>query len=227
MSYPHRIRLRGPWLVEAPGQNSATVRMPCRLGDAGLGAWRGRVGFRRAFGYPGRIDAHERVWLTFAGVEGQSTAVLNDQRLGSFTGRAEFEVTHLLRSRNVLVIEVECTSAAAGLWGEVALEVRATADLRQVRFECAGDRLLASGLAVGRADRPLDLYLLVQGRCLAYQQVVPNDSGQPFTVSAVLEDTASVALPARLELVNGAVVWYVAEGPADSQSGASADSSYS
>ena len=115
--YPHRIRLRGPWQCEPlarspddPGQAPLpaprVVTMPARWADAGLPDFAGRVRLRRRFGYPGRIDAHERVWLTFAGVEGQAAAVLNDQPLGGFAGPAEFEVTRLLQKRNVLIVEV-------------------------------------------------------------------------------------------------------------------------
>src|SRR5689334_11433430 len=49
-----------------------TVRMPCRWRDAGLGDFAGRVRFSRNFGYPGQIDSWERVWLTFAGIEGRA-----------------------------------------------------------------------------------------------------------------------------------------------------------
>src|SRR5262245_97069 len=66
--YPHRIRLRGPWECQplAPdGPPPRRVTLPCRWADGGLGDFRGPVRFRRRFGYPGRLDAHERVWLTF------------------------------------------------------------------------------------------------------------------------------------------------------------------
>jgi hypothetical protein len=204
------------------------MRMPGRLSDVGLHDFRGRVGFRRAFGYPGRIDEHERVWLTFTGVEGQATAALNGQALGSFTGAGEFDVTRLLQARNGLVVEVECTGPSAGLWGEVALEVRATAFLRQVRFGCVGPELHASGLVVGTAERPLELYLLIQNHCQTYQQVTAADSGQLFTITAPLPEVAEkTLLPVRVELVHGATVWYVVSGTVEVQSVGGADSSYS
>ena len=70
--YPHRIRLRGPWDCEplarlAPGASDGALpppgrmTLPCRWAEGGLTDFAGRVRFRRRFGYPGRIDAHERV----------------------------------------------------------------------------------------------------------------------------------------------------------------------
>ena len=51
--------------------------MPCRWRDGGLGDFAGVVRFTRPFGYPGNIDASERVWLTFAGLEGKARVSLN------------------------------------------------------------------------------------------------------------------------------------------------------
>jgi beta-galactosidase/beta-glucuronidase len=141
--YPHRIRLRGPWECEplarfvfaGDGQKQETTNdlpaprkmtMPCRWGEGGLVDFSGQVRFRRHFGYPGRIDEHESVWLTFAGVEQKAEIWLNDQLLGRQVGDQpwEFNITKLLAVRNHLRVEVESESPAGGLWGEVALEIR-------------------------------------------------------------------------------------------------------
>ena len=135
--YPHRIRLRGPWECEplqrhppssSPSDLPPVLRMvmPCRWADAGLAEFRGRVRFRRRFGYPGRIDAHERVWLTFAGVDAVAEVRLNGHFLGRHEGADpfEFEVTALLQARNELIVDVEAPAGNGGLWGEVAMEVR-------------------------------------------------------------------------------------------------------
>jgi beta-galactosidase/beta-glucuronidase len=141
--YPHRIRLRGPWeceplarfVVGADGRKEeiATnlpaprkMTMPCRWSEGGLNEFSGRVRFRRHFGYPGRIDHNERVWLTFAGVEEKAEIWLNGQFLGrqEDAGMFEFDVTKILDVRNDLRVEVEGESETAGLWGEVALEIR-------------------------------------------------------------------------------------------------------
>ena len=101
--------------------------MPCRRGEAGLPGFDGRVRFRRRFGYPGRIDVYERVWLTFEGVADDAAIRLNDrvlERNAEAGATLEFDVTSLLQARNGLVVDVEGTAERGGLWGEVALEVR-------------------------------------------------------------------------------------------------------
>jgi beta-galactosidase/beta-glucuronidase len=141
--YPHRIRLRGPWeceplarfVIGADGRKEeiATnlpaprkMTMPCRWSEGGLNDFSGRVRFRRHFGYPGRIDDNERVWLTFAGVEEKAEIWLNGQFLGrqEDAGMFEFDVTKILDVRNDLRVEVEGESETGGLWGDVALEIR-------------------------------------------------------------------------------------------------------
>jgi beta-galactosidase/beta-glucuronidase len=143
---PHRIRLRGPWeceplarAVSSPdGQvewrteslpEAGRIALPCPWAESALADFAGRVRFRRRFGYPGRIDADERVWLTFADVSGQAVIRLNGQLLGRHDGGDpfEFEVTALLATRNELVIEIETQTVPAGLWGQVALEIRGPA----------------------------------------------------------------------------------------------------
>jgi hypothetical protein len=203
--YPHRIRLRGPWECR-------------RLGDSGRR-------FRRRFGYPGRIDAHERVWLTFAEIAGVAEVHLNDCFLGRHDGPAafEFEVTTLLRPRNELVVDMEGAADQEGWRGEAALEIRCIAFLRDLRRSTVlhGDRveLRVSGAVVGAADRPLELYIVLDRSTVAYQVMTPAAEGQPFEI--VVPD-----LPAeiwrrgegspggpvvKVDLVNGAVVWYTSE----------------
>lgn len=102
------------------------MTMPCRWSEGGLNDFNGRVRFRRHFGYPGRIDENERVWLTFAGADATAEIWLNDQFLGRQEGvrPVEFEITKLLGNRNELQVEVEGDAATGGLWGEVAMEIR-------------------------------------------------------------------------------------------------------
>jgi hypothetical protein len=194
--------------------------MPCRWNEAGLPGFNGRVQFRRSFGYPGRIDAHERVWLTFAGIGGDAEAQLNNHPLGLIATASEVEVTALLRPRNELVVEVEGTAEQGGLWGEVALEVRCTAFLRDLRQSAIliGDRveLRVSGQVAGAAERPLELYLLLDRSVVGYQVVTAAVEGQPFEL--VVPDLPATqwkgpegrfkSLPLQVDLVNGAVVWY-------------------
>jgi hypothetical protein len=100
------------------------MTMPCRWQDGGLRGFAGRIRFRRHFGYPGRIDSFERVWLTFAGLTGTAHIRLNGQNLGSLRDETgEFEITSILQQPNILEVEVD-GPADGGLWGEVAMEIR-------------------------------------------------------------------------------------------------------
>lgn len=226
--YPHRIRLRGPWecepLTRLPQGEPGSVpplppplrmTLPCRWADGGLRDFTGRVRFRRRFGYPGRIDADERVWLTFTGVEGQAAVTLNGTflELGAATGSFEYEMTALLQNRNELVVDLEGSAERGGLTGEVALEVRRTAFLRDVRVWLVsqpggGVELHATGSVVGTATEALDLYVIL-GRFTAAQSVArPLPEGQPFHLTAV--DVIPDPM-AKVDLVGGATVWYTAE----------------
>jgi hypothetical protein len=227
--YPHRIRLHGPWECEplarlaaaADGRTEAVpgplpppcrLTMPGRWRDGGLGDFAGRVRCRRRFGYPGRIDAWERVWLTCAGVEGVAEVTLNGRPLGRFAGGPfEVDVTDLLGVRNELLLVVEAP-AGGGPWGEVALEVRRTAFLRSVRAwrerPAEAARLHVAGEVVGTADRPLELYILHGGANVAYTTVETTPAGQAFHVEA---DGVGDASDVRVELIDGGVIWYAAE----------------
>src|SRR5947209_5220146 len=150
--YPHRIRLRGPWQCEplaraarqADGRLEMTAQglpppcrmiMPCRWGEAGLADFAGCARFRRRFGMPRRLDAHEAVWLTFLGVDAAAVVTLNGCLLGRHEQAQqpfEFNITGLLREGNELTVDIEAP-AGNGYLGEVALEVRCGAFLRRVR----------------------------------------------------------------------------------------------
>jgi hypothetical protein len=224
--YPHQIRLRGPWecepltqqVGESPVPPPRRVTMPCRLED--LGDFSGRVRFRRAFGYPGRIDADERVWLTLDGIEVSAEVSLNGQLLGQCDrGSFEFDVTALLKERNRLDIVFEALPKTCGLWEEVALEIRRTAFLRDVRARitaAGGDFTLSiQGEVVGRAEGLLELYVLHKERSVAYQTVEADPAGRSFQVEVhtVRANDEGSSARVRVELVNGAVVWYAVDVP--------------
>jgi hypothetical protein len=201
------------------------MTMPCRWGQGGLPDFTGRVRFRRRFGYPGRIDQHERVWLTFARLSGAAEIHLNDQFLGrveNASAPVEFEVTRLLRPRNELVVDIEGTAEQGGLCGEVALEVRCTAWLhnlqRTIRLGGEGAELRVSGQVVGVAERPLELYIVLDRSVVDYQTITARPEGQPFdiVVSTQAERWNGAAAEldkpvVKIELVNGACVWYTSE----------------
>jgi hypothetical protein len=238
--YPHTIRLRGPWevepvartvrradgrveMVDAPVPPRSRMTMPGRWDQGSLADFTGRLRFRRRFGYPGRIDAHERVWLTFAGVPGAAEVGLNGQSLGRHDEPAqpfEFEVTNLLSVRNELMIHLDCPEGCTGPWGEVALEVRCTAFLRGIRAWAASTVLHVAGEVVGTADRPLELYVLLDSATVHYSTVEPAPGGQPF--EAITErfteeqcrpraDTPGGGHVLRVDLVNGATLWHTVE----------------
>jgi hypothetical protein len=235
--YPHRIRLRGPWecepvaRVEAPTGTStdlpasSRMTMPCRLRDGGLPGFTGRVRLRRRFGYPGRIDADERVWLTLAGLSDRAEVALNCQPLGTVAKHDcpwEADITALLRPRNELVMLLDADSDAGGLWGEVALEIRRTAFLRHVqarwREAPAAGQLTLTGEVVGSSDRPLDLYAVVGEKTIAYTTVQPAATGSRFELVAPDSETGwpdllplSLGATVRLDLIDGGVIWYTAE----------------
>jgi len=227
--YPHRIRLAGPWDCEvlaevagaesskprraedrgfedsAPATHPSRVTMPCRWRDWGLGDFAGTVRFTRRFGYPGRIDEYERVWLTIAAVAGRAAVCLNGTALGQCEGPCEFAVTQLLRERNLLRVDIEGSDGDAGLCGEVALEVRRTAFLRNLRV-AASDRLHVSGEVAGTADGRLELYVICERRTVAYAAV---EAGKPFQTEAKKIEGRIV----RVDLVQGASIWWTEEKP--------------
>jgi hypothetical protein len=173
--------------------------------------------FRRRFGYPGRIDAHERVWLTFEGVAGEAEIRLNDHILDRRSTPEqkeafEFDVTSQLQPRNELTVDVIGTGGQGGMWGEVALEVRCTAFLADLRRTAIakpdGVELHVTGRVVGTAERPLELYVVLDQSVMGYQVISATPEGQPFEIVVPGVAAASVV---KVDLVNGATVWYTSE----------------
>jgi hypothetical protein len=165
-----------------------------------------------------RLDAHERAWLTCGGVHETATVWLNGEVLGrqEGTGPFEFEVGKLLRPRNELLIDVEAADGDGGMDGLVALVVRASAFLRNVKAWLTSEddefRMHVAGEVVGMADRPLDLYVLAAGSTVAYTTVQAAPEGTPFQVVADQQALPNKGGAARLdelrvELINGATVW--------------------
>lgn len=205
--YPHRIRLRGPWEYEV------ICREPSICGRINL-PWAadrkrfpGPVCYRRRFGLPRQIDAHERVWLTIQGLVSPAHIILNGRRL---EGAAEFDVTADLGERNELLVEIDNDDRAAEHWDEIALEIRCSAFLRNVqiglRLESGVPFLEATGEVVGDATRePLELYLILDRSNAAYSPAKPGE----FRLQARdLEVDWKQPHSARVELVAGGVVYY-------------------
>ena len=213
------------------------VTMPCNWGDTGLGEFTGRVRYQRSFGWVGRYSPDECVWLTFACVDRVADVWLNDHLLGRHDGAAElfeFEVTPLLRRRNELRLEVDAAGGQGGICGEVALEVRAPAFAKALRWwvdESTGQaRLHVTGECVGVADRPLELYVLLDGSTVIYSTIEPQPTGRKFHVTSDVlswkRADAGAAGPQhriRIELVNISVIWYAVDGTLESDAAQTAD----
>lgn len=207
--YPHRIRLRGPWECEplARADGGAVpprlrMTMPCRWRDGGLADFAGRVRFVRRFGLPRQIDEHERLWLSFGGLTGTADVLLNGALLGQISGGSEFEVTARLRDRNELIVEMD-GGPDGGLWGETALIIRATAYLTDLQPLPDGG---VAGKVIGTALRPLDLYLLHEGKTVRHMMATPTAEGATFALHPE-EKTQEPAPEVRVDLIDGGVIW--------------------
>ncbi|HUG94317.1 MAG TPA: hypothetical protein VML55_26035 [Planctomycetaceae bacterium] len=139
----HRIHLKGPWEIEwlgpeQPADERAAgprrVHMPAPW-EALFGDAAGTARFRRRFNRPTNLDPQERVFIVFDGIGGQANVSLNARCVGTVAEAApaaEFDVTAVLESRNVLIVDVAFNPAErpqqpGGLWAAVALEIRSAA----------------------------------------------------------------------------------------------------
>lgn len=144
MANPHVIRLRGPWEF-LPLRTSAGGDLPAGGKTTVPGDWtealgadfRGVVRYTRPFNCPTNLDAGERVNLICEGVDDRAHFTLNDQPLGETRGAAgavSWDITQLLKLRNLLVVDVELPDDDAtrpatrrgqggGIVGEVRLEI--------------------------------------------------------------------------------------------------------
>jgi hypothetical protein len=210
--YPHRIRLRGPWECDPAGLEPRRVTMPGRWADAGLSGSRGMARFTRRFGYPGKADPEfEHIWLTCDGCTGCAEVHLNGKLLSEKPGESfAFDVTSLMAERNQLEVVIDGQSDDAGLWGEVALEIRKDAYLANVRLVTESCPAIV-GEAVGTAPQPLELYTLLDNRNADYRTIMPTPAGTPFRIE--LNSLSPTCQLARVELVHISSIWYGVEVP--------------
>jgi beta-galactosidase/beta-glucuronidase len=149
----HSIRLRGPWEYEPLSQeihlpdgktaerreglrSGGRIHMPASWQEMVGIDFRGRVRCRRRFACPSGLEPHETVWLVVQGAEGDATVSLNSQPLGDIKGcdRAQrYDVTHLLKERNELVVEI--TGPRGDITGH---DAKAARPLGEVRLEIHG-----------------------------------------------------------------------------------------
>ena len=126
-SYPHVIRLRGPWqfstipqlpFADSDGgheevEHSQTVGLPCDLCELLGDDYVGQVQLSRRFGLPTKLEPDEQIGLVVRASSGFGQVRLNGEDLGSLddpTGLNRFDVTEQLQTRNELVIEVTVPS---------------------------------------------------------------------------------------------------------------------
>jgi beta-galactosidase/beta-glucuronidase len=192
---------------------SGKMNMPCTwTAQPGLETFQGCVRFRRRFRKPRQVAANERVWLTFDAADYFTTVWLNGEEVGRHEGMFDpfsFPITDRLRDRNELVVEVDAPAMAAGsesggermfgdclhrggLWGTVAVEIRREAYLKNWRvwstFANAVPTLHVAGDIVDEWDRPLELYVLLDGHTVIYEKLSGSPPGRPFELSVeVLE----------------------------------------
>jgi beta-mannosidase len=198
-----------------PGSVPAPGRMPVPASWHGtvLDGFRGLVRWRRHFHAPSTLEPHERLWLVFDAVDYFAEASLNRALLGRHEGyfdRFEFDVTDQIRSGNDLSVEVDCPDEAiprqrrlirgsletlpspfaAGLWGDVVLEVRSFAWLQRVtvlpEWEDPGGTLTVTGQVIGSGSSPVSLDLSMQGAWLAALKLDASPYGTDFKFSVKL-----------------------------------------
>jgi hypothetical protein len=186
--------------------------MPCRWLDAGLAGFHGSARFTRRFGYPGNIDDSEHVWLTCDGCTGCREVSLNGKLLAHDPGeKFAFDVTPLLTQRNRLDVLIQGDSAEAGLWDEVALEIRKDAFLADLSLERTASSMFLVGKASGTSPQPLELYVLVDGRHVDYRTILPSPEGTLFRIE--LTEFTDASQVVRAELIHISSIWYVVELP--------------
>ncbi len=203
--YPHRIRLRGPWQCVSDGKVPFRTTVPCDLTVAGSANL--PVLLTRKFGYPGKPDPHECIWLTLSTLEGSARLRLNGALLGE-THNEPFEANVTASS------PAQCAGnpgASGSGWGS------RTGDPRR-RIPSKRESRSLSRQAVGYRDRggrlggTLELYILVDRKHAFYQTVRAGE-----TFAAHLEEDGKAI---KVELVNVSTVWYVVELPAPAQDAA-------
>ncbi|MBI1901165.1 MAG: hypothetical protein HYS13_08655 [Planctomycetia bacterium] len=159
MTYPHVIRLAGPWqCARLNDDRSETpvgrIALPADW-SAIVGAdFTGTLRFTRRFHVPTGLEPHERVWLVCDGADARGVVELNGRPLGEIAGyalAAEFDVTELLAETNLLSVDVELPRGAAE-------------ELRPGRIGRAGGLIGAVRLEICSPQHVADLVAFVESR---------------------------------------------------------------
>jgi hypothetical protein len=127
----HRIRLRGPWQLQAAAPGSAVSRsipLPARIGAFSEAGARS-VRLSRRFNRPTNLASTDRISLVIDRLPEGAQVTLNGTRLereSRAAGEPSVFPTSRLQLHNLLTIEFEVASIpAAGdeVWGDVALAI--------------------------------------------------------------------------------------------------------
>ena len=175
------------------------VTVPCDLAQWGF--TNVPVVLTRKFGYPGRIEAHERVWLTLAESVGTAAITLNGQLLGEAQAAPfESDVTSLLGP---------AISLKSGFGGKRWRSGHGGSGQRlsQGREGPPRRRKALRGRHCGRHLRATPGVVCPCGRapCALIERSTPAQS-----FKETLDEDGQTA---RVELVNVSQVWYVVEIP--------------
>jgi hypothetical protein len=148
------------------------------------------------------------MWLIGEPVRGRGALQLNGHELGAVGGGEafSFHVTVLMAERNELTIDLTAENGEDGLSGDIALEIRCAAYLTGLRAEAGDGRLLVTGSVDGDWVGRLEIYILVDARTVGYQVCGAGESFELLT-----DPLLGTPAEARVELVNGGVIWYAAD----------------
>lgn len=127
MSYPHTIRLRGPWQYEVverfdagsdPGEPHASgrVKLPCNWNEPPWGDFCGRARFTRTFNWPEPLEPHEQLSLMFDVGADCVIAELNGKRLVEFKSKrpVRVDISGRVEISNTLAIAVQRSAKDVG-----------------------------------------------------------------------------------------------------------------
>jgi beta-mannosidase len=200
-----------------PGPIPATGRMkiPAVWLGTPLAGFRGKVRWRRRFHAPRTLESHEQLWIVFDGVDYFANVSLNGTPLGTHQGYFDpfaFHLESLVRPNNELIVQVDCPAEldpaspwmmrgalqarapdfVAGLWRDVALEVRSFAYLADVTVHTALDgttgHVSVQGRAHGAIESSVELDLSVNGVGADRRKLLASPDGSHFTMHAAVNN---------------------------------------
>jgi hypothetical protein len=108
-SYPHLIRLRGPWQIVCVDGDAQEAKLPCDLDQFLRSNGTTQLRLIRRFGLPTNLEPDERIELVIETARLSARVHLNDEDIGEIDSQSSttrLDVTDRLQSRNELVIDV-------------------------------------------------------------------------------------------------------------------------